>query len=209
MIKNNKVELIGSYGSDEIIALAAWTSTSRELSDDKRERIPKLINMLASEGHHTPFERGILHFLLEVDDKTHIHLLKHRLSSINGQSARYREIKEDNILIPSDLPLKWQESLIEHSDKGNDLYHQCLKSLVDDFGFSRKRAKEVSRYFKTQNCMITLDFQINFRSFVNFQRLRNSEHAQKEVMELAKEMLNQVKNIDGNPFEHSIKAFGL
>ena len=68
MIKNNKVELIGTYGSDELIALAAWTSTSRELTDDKRERIPKLINMLASEGHHTPFERGILHFLLDVDD---------------------------------------------------------------------------------------------------------------------------------------------
>lgn len=209
MIKNNKVELIGTYGSDELIALAAWTSTSRELTDDKRERIPKLINMLASEGHHTPFERGILHFLLDVDDKTHIHLLKHRISSANGQSARYREIKEDNILIPSDLPLKWQEALIEHSDKGNELYHECLKSLVDDFGFSRKRAKEVSRYFKTQNCMITLDFQINFRSFINFQRLRNSEHAQKEVMELSQEMLKQVKEIDGNPFKHSLKAFGL
>lgn len=209
MIKNNKVELIGSYGSDALIALAAWTSTSRELTDDKRERIPKLINMLASEGHHTPFERGILHFLLEVDDKTHIHLLKHRISSANGESARYKEIKHDKFLIPSDLPLKWQKALTLHSIIGNDSYHECLKSLVDEFGFSRKRAKEVSRYFKTQNCMITLDFQINFRSFVNFQRLRNSEHAQKEVMELAKEMLNQVKNIDGNPFEHSIKAFEL
>lgn len=31
----NTVELIGHYGSDEIIALAAWTSTSRELTDEK------------------------------------------------------------------------------------------------------------------------------------------------------------------------------
>ena len=35
----NKVELIGHYGSDEIIALSAWTSTSRDLTPEKRDRI--------------------------------------------------------------------------------------------------------------------------------------------------------------------------
>jgi len=33
---NNKVELIGWYGGDEAIACSAWTSTSRELSDEKQ-----------------------------------------------------------------------------------------------------------------------------------------------------------------------------
>ena len=33
--------------------------------------------------------------------------------------------------------------------------------------------------------------------------------AQKEVRELAEEMLNIVKNIEGNPFELTIKAFEL
>jgi len=50
----NKVELIGHYGSDEIIACSAWTSTCRELTEAKKERIPALINMLWSEGHETP-----------------------------------------------------------------------------------------------------------------------------------------------------------
>ena len=40
-------------------------------------------------------------------------------------------------------------------------------------------------------------------------QLRNSEHAQKEVRQLAEEMLNLVKNIEGNPFEKTIKAFNL
>jgi hypothetical protein len=35
----NKVELIGWYGDDTTIACSAWTSTSRELTDDKKERI--------------------------------------------------------------------------------------------------------------------------------------------------------------------------
>jgi hypothetical protein len=31
----NSVELLGFYGSDEIICLSAWTSTERDLTDDK------------------------------------------------------------------------------------------------------------------------------------------------------------------------------
>ena len=59
----NKVELIGFYGSDETIACSAWTSTSRDLTEKKRARIGKLINMLWSDGHETPFEKGVVHFL--------------------------------------------------------------------------------------------------------------------------------------------------
>ena len=59
------------------------------------------------------------------------------------------------------------------------------------------------------NSQITMDVMFNWRSFAHFQGLRNSEHAQVEVRELAQEMLDLVKNIEGNPFEHTIKAFNL
>jgi thymidylate synthase (FAD) len=97
MKMDNKVELLGYYGSDTVIACSAWTSTSRELTDEKRARIPKMINMLWSEGHETPFEKGVVHFLVNVDQASHIHLLKHRMSSFNGESARYKELKEDKL----------------------------------------------------------------------------------------------------------------
>ena len=42
----NTVTLLGYYGSDEVIACSAWTSTSRDLTEDKRNRIPKLISEL-------------------------------------------------------------------------------------------------------------------------------------------------------------------
>ena len=74
----NRCHLVGYYGSDEVHALSAWTSTSRDLDDAKRERIPALLRMLAENGHHTPFEKSALHFLVTVDTATHIHLLKHR-----------------------------------------------------------------------------------------------------------------------------------
>lgn len=81
----NTVELLGYYGSDEGIALSAWTSTSRNLSEEKRKRIPQLIRKLWTEGHETPFEKGIVHFLIKSDIATHIHFLKHRMSSLNAE----------------------------------------------------------------------------------------------------------------------------
>ena len=49
----------------------------------------------------------------------------------------------------------------------------------------------------------------NMRSFANFQKLRNSEHAQVEIREAAAEMLELVENIEGNPFKFTLEAFKL
>jgi thymidylate synthase ThyX len=90
---------------------------------------------------------------------------------------------------------------------GNALYHKCLEDLTPVLG--RKRAKESARFFKTFNSQITMDVMFNWRSFYHFQKLRNDEHAQKEVRELAQQMLDLVKNIEGSPFRYTIEAFGF
>ena len=201
----NKVELLGYYGSDEVIACSAWTSTSRDLTNEKKERIPNLIKMLWSNGHETPFEKGMVHFLVDCDIASHIHLLKHRISSLNAESARYKELKEDKTYIPEDWPSKWKETLQTYSDYGNELYHLCVQELEPVLG--RKRAKESARFFKTYNSQIQADVSFNMRSFANFQKLRNSEHAQKEIREIAQEMLALVHNIEGSPFQHTLAAW--
>jgi thymidylate synthase (FAD) len=204
----NKVELLGYYGSDLIHAQSAWTSTSRDLTKEKINRVPKLLNMLASEGHETPFEKSSLHFLVTIDQATHIHLLKHRIGvSINGESARYKELKEDKMYIPNDWDNRWATALKNFTDRANQLYHECLEDMTHTLG--RKRAKESARFFKTFNSQIDMDVMFNWRSFLHFLKLRNTEHAQKEVRELAQMMLDLVKGINGNPFEHTIKAFKL
>ncbi len=218
----NQVELMGHYGSDLTHAQSAWTSTSRELTDSKLERVGSLLEMLATEGHETPFEKSTLHFLVTVDQATHIHLLKHRIGvSINGESARYKELKEDKFYIPADWDTQvttlpgiyesdktiWEHKLFLFTMEANRLYHECLADLTPLLG--RKRAKESARFFKTFNSQITMDISFNWRSFMHFLHLRNSEHAQVEVRELAQQMLQQVKDIEGNPFELTIKAFKL
>ena len=205
----NTVELLGFYGSDEIIAQSAWTSTSRELTEEKKARIPKLIEMLWSEGHETPFEKANVHFLVTCDIASHIHLLKHRIASINAESARYKELKEDKFYLPEDWKSlgdgydAWVSWLEDYTKLGNDLYHKCLADLTPVLG--RKRAKESARFFKTYNSQITADVQFNMRSFANFLKLRASEHAQVEIRNIAWEMYRLVYNIEGNPFEHTLK----
>ena len=212
-MNKNHVELLGYYGNDTVHAQSAWTSTSRDLSDDKIKRIPTLLKMLAQEGHHTPFEKSSLHFLVTVDQATHIHLLKHRIGvSINGESARYKELKEDKTYIPADWNgndtlIHWADTLITQTATMNKLYHKCLEDLTPILG--RKRAKESARFFKTMNSQITMDVMFNWRSFYHFLKLRDSEHAQVEVRELAREMLKLVKEIEGNPFKETINAFDL
>ena len=224
----NTVELIGYYGSDITHAQSAWTSTVRNLSDDKLSRIDKLLNMLASAGHHTPFEKSSLHFLVCTDIASHIHILKHRIGvSVNAESARYKELKEDKHYIPEDwegIPVdretysgdsrfkmgeqyKWTEVLEEYTKIGNQLYHQCIEDLSPSLG--RKRAKESARFFKTYNSQIEADVQFNFRSLAHFLNLRNKPDAQLEIREIAAKMLELVRNIEGDPFKLTLEAFGL
>lgn len=216
---DNKVELIGYYGSDEVIACSAWTSTSRNLTDEKKARVQSLIEMLWINGHETPFEKGVVHFLVDTDIASHIHLLKHRISSLNAESARYKELKEDKYYLPEDWDditcteviryptecgAKWTDILRVYTEYGNELYHQCIADLEPVLG--RKRAKESARFFKTYNSQIQADIMFNMRSFANFINLRNSEHAQKEIREIAQQMWDLVSTIEGEPFKFTLNA---
>ena len=189
----NSVELLGFYGSDETHALSAWTSTSRDLPEEKRKRIGPLLTQLAKDGHLTPFEKSSLHFLVTSDIASHIHLLKHRIGvSINAESARYKELKGDKAHVPSDWPKHLQEKLEAHTQESFHLYHWAVRELEIE-GMNRKRAKESARFFLPYANQITCDVMFNWRSFAHFLGLRNKPDAQVEIRELAAEMLRLVE----------------
>jgi thymidylate synthase (FAD) len=204
-MSKNSVELIGFYGSDETHALSAWTSTSRDLTNEKKERIGKLLNNLAKEGHHTPFEKSSLHFLVTTDIASHIHIIKHRIAtSVNAESARYKELKDDKFYVPVDWDLDEQMLLIKHCEESFKKYHETLNRLVAK-GVSKKRAKESARFYLPYANQIAADVMFNFRSFMHFLTLRNSEHAQFEIREIAAKMLTLVR--ETKQFDLSLNAF--
>jgi|SRR5581483_683027 len=203
----NRVELIGFYGGDETHALSAWTSTSRELTEKRRSRIPAFLKALAENGHETPFEKSLLHFLVTSDVASHIHILKHRIGvSVNAESARYKELKEENrYYYPPDWNFDARAHLAELYAKADKTYHELVDYLEPKLG--RKRAKESARFVLPYGHQITSDVSFNFRSFVHFLKLRRTPHAQKEINEIAEKMLALVRKIGA--FKYSLEAFEL
>jgi thymidylate synthase (FAD) len=177
--------------------------------------VNKLWNNGTGKPHKTPFERGIVEFNITCEQASHIHLLKHRLANINGESARYRELKEDRFYLPEDWKGIWDNATQEHwlttlekfTKESNELYHRAIRDLTPILG--RKRAKESARFFKTMNSQLTLSVMMNMSCFQNFVTLRADDAAQKEIHEIADMMVEAVKNIEGNPFKHTLRAFGL
>jgi len=201
----NVVELIGHYGGDESHALSAWTSTSRDLTDEKRGRMGRLLESLAKAGHHTPFEKSQLHFLVTCDTASHIHIIKHRIGvSVNAESARYKELKEDKYYLPQDWSQESRDDLECSIKKCYVEYHRYVRELEKQ-GIDKKRAKESARFILPYANQLVLDVSFNFRSFMHFQGLRNNEHAQLEIRTIAQQMLRLVK--DTGQFDMSLKAF--
>lgn len=205
----NEIELIGHYGSDLSHACSAWTSTSRDLGEEKLGRMPKMLATLAKAGHHTPFEKSSLHFLLRTDIATHIQILKHRIGvSVNGESARYKELKGDFFYVPQDWDDEEVQKHIDFCEYALKEYHECLNRLVQK-GVPRTRAKESARFRLPYANQLQCDVMFNFRSFIHFLGLRYAKDAQKEIKDLALEMIKAVIAIEGNPFKHTLEAFEI
>lgn len=225
-MNNNKVTLIDYYGGDKAIARAAWTSTQIDINNKTDEQIGDLIknklwNNKSGKPHKTPFERGLVEWNITLEQASHIHALKHRLANINGESARYMELKDDKFYLPADFKSvptdcdirneynknNWYDLLKFKTEEMNMLYHKCLAQAAPILG--RKRAKESARFFKTMNSQIVLSVMMNMSCFNNFYHLRSADDAQEEIQEIAEEMLQCIKNIPGNPFKHTLEAMNL
>ena len=233
---SNQVELLDYMGSDKSHALAAWASTYFELgldlpkdhkiridqivdhilSNSKRMRsIEDLLKFLAENRHSSPLRFSSFMFGMKTEIATHIQKLKHAvlLEAENGESARYKELKEDNFYLPEDwkeyeVGKYWYAKLKHASIENNNLYHECLRDLIES-GMPKSRAKESARFFKMYNSQIHTVNKLSFDGIIQFYYKRAAKDAQVEIGQIAKNMLSCIKEIEGNPFKYSLKAFNL
>ena len=98
------VELIDYMGTEENIVRAARVSTKGSESKGT-EANTGLVKYLYREGHGTPFESCVLQMYLEFPIFTSRQVVKHRLSSINEESGRYKEMEGVFYVVPEDRPL--------------------------------------------------------------------------------------------------------
>lgn len=204
-----KVELQEFMGSDRSIAEAAWTSSSDFQGKQRKtdEQVKTVVNMLADHRHATPFESVVLRFWIKMPiaiDRQH---MTHRIGSHNGMSGRYRTMPSEFLSMPQDV-----KDILVKSDlsdcrsryaricvEANEWYSATMEDLKvsktndeitnDEY----KRAREFLRGALPQHNMTERVTVMNLRSFANYQKLRNSEHAQPEIREVARQMLAAVE----------------
>jgi flavin-dependent thymidylate synthase len=204
-----KVELQEHMGSDRSIAEAAWTSSLlySQKASRTEEDVKRVVKMLADQKHATPFESVVMKFWIKMPimiDRQH---MTHRIGSHNGMSARYRTMPSEFLQLPDDvknildsIDPSLSVDYTTYSQQANDYYETVVSSLKAAeklcviTNSELKRAREIVRGVLPQSNMTERVTIFNLRSFANYQKLRNTDHAQPEIKQVAELMLQAVKN---------------
>jgi len=213
-----KVELVNSWGNDLMVVNSARVSLGKhknvlDLSDEK------LINYLVKHNHVSTLEHCGFTFRLEIPIYIARQLMRHRSWSFNEISGRYVEF-EDDFFTPDKFRL--QDKDIKQGSK-NDIegklnqeeikfiYESALDNAYTAYNHLLQAGvcKEQARGVLPLSLNTQLYATANIRSFFHFLKLRLDSHSQAEIREISQTMLDLVKNIDGNPFEYTLKAFNL
>jgi thymidylate synthase (FAD) len=209
-----KAELISHFGDDLMIVNAARVSfgKNKNIMDEKDE---KLIKYLVEHKHTAPFRHPQLQFRIECPIFVERQLFKHQVglsaNSISGRyvdfSDNYYHIKElrkqsssskqgsDGLLDRPDLI----DKMDDHIEWGKKLYVELCDAGV---------AKEQARVILPLCLETQFIWTGSLLAFIHMWKLRLKNDTQQETREIAQQMLDLVKNIEGNPFEHTLKAWG-
>lgn len=211
-----EVTYVQHVGSDLVAVNAARTSFAKK-SEEFNERDTKLIHFLAREKHFAPFEHlsATMHFKVPIFVARQIQ--RHRTFAYSEVSRRYVDTppeffwpdkwrkRADNVKQGSSddevtslglqgfrevTPQEAADKLVEHA---MTLYNTMLEEKV---------APELARMILPQNMYTEFYATSNLRNWSHFLKLRLDGHAQKEVQEVA----NQVLGILQPLFPVSVEA---
>lgn len=210
-----QVELQAIYGTDRDVANAAWTSSMTLQGKEKRTDVDveRVVKMLIHDRHSVPVESIIFKFWYRWPIKTDRQHMTHRMASHNGMSSRYRTMPEEWHHCPSSVRsiLERTEEInfineYEHSCKrANIQYRELLNHLKECEKLQLitneeyKRVREWAVGILPLNNLTERVSIFNLRSFANYQKLRNSIHAQEEIRLAAQMMLQEVEEANVCP----------
>lgn len=163
-----------------------------EIKIPSKEKMIEFIKPLMAENHTSPLEHVSFTFNIEGISRACLaQITRHRTGKFNVQSQRYVDGSNFDFVIP-DL------SYIEDNTKKYVLeehYKNIFKTLSFQYeqllmqGIKKEDARAILPQATTCNMLVTFDLN-NFRKMCN-QRLCN--HAQKEIREMSRLMMNLVK----------------
>lgn len=220
------VEILNIFGDDLMIVNVARVSYGKKV-EKFSENDNKLINYLVNHNHTSPFRHPQLQFRITCPIYIERQLRKHEIgmelglsldpnSSINSISGRYVDFSDNYTFIKewrkqSKTSKQGSEGLVEDQTLCKIMEQSVIslcKQIYDKY-IEMGVSKEQARTILPLSLNTTFIWTGSLLSFIHLFNLRLKSDAQKETCELVQEILNCIKNIPGNPFEHSLKAFGL
>jgi thymidylate synthase (FAD) len=172
-VMDTTVERIDSWGSDGLIARAAWICTGLDRQGDVA--VHRVLHQLMSRGHGTPFEQAGLTFRIIAPVYVLRQIMRHRIASWNERSLRYTA-QGGQYYIGTHWPEVLQDAVKVTSESADATYRAMLEKGVK---------REYARALLPFNTMSTVQLSINVRSLLNFLAQRTSQHAQWETRSLA------------------------
>lgn len=169
-----------SYGSANIAALRQKLTPAE---------IERLLGMLLSSGHLSPFEHVSFTFAIEGISRVTSHqLVRHRLASYTQQSQRYVSLKKKLEYVTP--------KTIAGSDKA-DAYRQAMEAAhrlyceMVDAGIPAEDA----RYILPQSVQTQLAMTMNARELMHASSLRLCMRAQWEIVQLFHHLKDEVLKV--------------
>ena len=213
---NNKVELLSHFGNDLIVVNVARVSYGKEV-EEFTEKDAKLIKYLVNHKHTSPFRHPQLQFRITCPIYVERQLFKHQIGmSANSISGRYVDFSDSYSEISewrkqSTSSKQGSEGLVgnqlgcKHIERR--IIDNCREaySMLLDLGVSKEQARSILPL----NLNTTFIWTGSLLSYIHLWNLRLKPDTQAETRELAQTMLDLVKTIEGNPFEHTLNAFNL
>ena len=208
------VELLSHYGNDLMVVNAARVSYGKH-KESFDEKDKKLLKYLIKHKHVSVFRHPQLQFRITCPIYVERQLFKHQVGlSANSISGRYVDFSDSYTAIK-----EWRKQS-ESSKQGSEGIVEeqatCCNIEANVISYCKKAydellrlgvSKEQARSILPLNLNTTFIWTGSFLAFIHLWNLRLKPDTQSETKEIAQQMLDLVKNIESNPFEHTLKVW--
>lgn len=194
VLNHGFVRLIEVLGDDSTVVKSARVSVGQETKGAEADK--KLVAFLMTQGHESPFEHVVFQFHIKCPIFVARQWMRHRWGSYNEISGRYVQVK-DEFYIPTDFRTQVGKNYEYENlpqEKSNELHLKYQNYIKWSYNFYTKLldegvSREQARIILPQGMFTEFYWTVNARALMNFVKLRADIHAQWEIREYGKILL--------------------
>jgi thymidylate synthase (FAD) len=214
VLDKGSICMVDIMGNDFRVLEAARISTGSKAIKGKEKDV-ELINYLMENEHHTPFEKIVFEFHIKCPIFVARQWFRHRIGSFNEVSGRYKEIpwevyKPNKWRYQSSKNKQGSEGFIEDpvtSSNAEDLLNNSYEVAQQAYEELLRQgiSRELARLVMPVGIYTEFFWTVNFRSLMNFLKLRMDSHAQLEIRQYANTIYDLLEISGGLPW--TLEAF--